>query len=91
MSWVRRRHPHSQRTARRRAWLRYGLGGEAAIRLARVLSPGGLCCPPRSVLLWSRLLGYDPPETPYLVSSLPKVPALLKAEPEMRGSAASDW
>ena len=57
MSWVRQRHPHSQRLARRRTWLRYGLGGEAAIRAARALSFGGLCCPPRSVLLWSRLLG----------------------------------
>jgi hypothetical protein len=57
VSWVRQRHPHSQRLARRRTWLRYGLGGEAAIRMARALSLDGLCCPPRSVLLWSRLLG----------------------------------
>ncbi len=56
-SWVRTHHPESQRLTRKKTWLRYGLGGEAAIRFVRRLSPSGLCCPPRTVLLWTRLLG----------------------------------
>eukprot|EP00208_Stichococcus_sp_RCC1054_P008690 CAMPEP_0206152494 /NCGR_PEP_ID=MMETSP1473-20131121/39354_1 /ASSEMBLY_ACC=CAM_ASM_001109 /TAXON_ID=1461547 /ORGANISM="Stichococcus sp, Strain RCC1054" /LENGTH=411 /DNA_ID=CAMNT_0053550053 /DNA_START=219 /DNA_END=1454 /DNA_ORIENTATION=+ len=58
-SFVRARHPRSQRLAGRKAWLRYGLGGEAAIRLGRTLSPGDLCCPSRHALLVARLLGFE--------------------------------
>lgn len=58
ISFVRYRHPNSQHLAPTRSWLRYGLGGQAAIRLRRWLSPYRLCCPSRHLLLLSRLLGY---------------------------------
>ena len=35
-----------------------GLGGEAAVRLLRPLSPGRLCCPWPAHLWLTRLLGY---------------------------------
>ena len=48
----------SQRLARRRTWLRYGLGGEVAVRAARAISHDGLCCPPGAALGAARALGY---------------------------------
>ena len=60
-SFVRSRHPQSQRLAARKTWLRYGLGGEAALRAGRALSLSRLCCPSRNALLAARLLGCPPP------------------------------
>jgi hypothetical protein len=45
LSWVRERHPGSQRLAGSATWSRFGPGGWDAVVAAARAAPGGLCCP----------------------------------------------
>lgn len=45
LSWVRERHPGSQRLASSVTWSRFGPGGWDAVVAAARDAPGGLCCP----------------------------------------------